>query len=235
MDRTSDHRLAVLIAHAEPLLTASLVAVLREHDEIDVFVQDELRALHTGRPVDVVVTDYQGGLRHAAEARCCALPRHLAAARVMVLTMSNREHEIRVALEHGVHGYLVLGCQIDEISAGVRQVGRGSRYLCRSAAQSMAEGLARDALTVREGQVLRLLARGKCNKAIGRDLEIAIGTVKAHVKAIMGKLDARSRTQAACIASRRGLVDGMGADPAWNSPFPAAHTGRADAGAAHDA
>ncbi|MET0350985.1 MAG: LuxR C-terminal-related transcriptional regulator, partial [Rhizobacter sp.] len=61
--------------------------------------------------------------------------------------------------------------------------------------------------TSREVDVLRLLSRGQCNKAIATDLDIAVGTVKAHVKAIMGKLDARSRTHAVTVAAGRGRVD----------------------------
>ncbi|HVZ45514.1 MAG TPA: response regulator transcription factor [Ramlibacter sp.] len=65
----------------------------------------------------------------------------------------------------------------------------------------------RDVLTSREEQVLRLLAKGSRNKAIAHDLNIAVGTVKAHVKSIMSKLNARCRTEAASIATGRGLVD----------------------------
>ena len=62
-------------------------------------------------------------------------------------------------------------------------------------------------LTSREDEVLRLLAKGLSNKSIARELDIAAGTVKVHVKSIMSKLDASSRTEAASIATARGLVD----------------------------
>jgi len=65
---------------------------------------------------------------------------------------------------------------------------------------------ARDQLTAREDQVLQLLARGLCNKTIARQLGIAVGTVKTHVKGIMAKLDASSRTEAARIAAEKGIV-----------------------------
>jgi DNA-binding NarL/FixJ family response regulator len=70
----------------------------------------------------------------------------------------------------------------------------------------MADSLTREALTAREAEVLDLLACGQCNKSIARQLDIAVGTVKAHVKAIMAKLDASSRTQAVSVAAQRGLV-----------------------------
>ena len=62
-------------------------------------------------------------------------------------------------------------------------------------------------LTSREIQVLSLLITGASNKAIARELEIETGTVKSHMTAIMSKLGATSRTQAAGIATERGLVE----------------------------
>jgi two-component system NarL family response regulator len=62
-------------------------------------------------------------------------------------------------------------------------------------------------LTSREGEVLCLLAKGMSNKSIARVLDIADGTVKSHVKSIMSKLGASCRTEAASIATERGLVD----------------------------
>jgi DNA-binding NarL/FixJ family response regulator len=161
--------------------------------------------------IDVVVADYQDGVRLATSPGTRAPA--LKAARVLVMTTHDREHEVRLALESGVHGYLLLGCPIQELIAGVRALGSGSRYLCLAVAQRMAESLTREPLTPREADVLRLLVRGQCNKSIAKQLEIAVGTVKAHVKAIMAKLDASSRTQAASIAAQRGLIDEPAPDP----------------------
>jgi len=198
MNRNGFRRLNVLVRHAEPLLAVGLVAALRQQPDFEVLVHgvDDLAACEA---VDVVVADYEAGLELAAEG-----PRH---ARVMVVTLNSREQEIRVALQGGVHGYLLLGCGLDELAAGVRTVGLGSRYLCLAAAQRIAESMTREALTAREDDVLRLLALGHGNKAIARELGIAIGTVKAHMKGIMQKLDAASRTEAASIAVRRGLLE----------------------------
>jgi len=63
-----------------------------------------------------------------------------------------------------------------------------------------------EALTARESEVLRLLAKGLANKEIGRDLRISEDTVKTHVSRILAKLGAHSRTQAVLNAMRMGLV-----------------------------
>jgi DNA-binding NarL/FixJ family response regulator len=203
MDPNDHNRLDILVMHAEPLVAVGLAAALRQQVGFGVHVDgvDDI-----GIGIDVVITDYQSGLKLARSG--LNRPAPLKGARVLVMTTNDREHDVRLALEAGVHGYLLLGCAIDELAASVRTLGAGSRYLCMAVAQRMADSLTRESLTAREAEVLHLLVRGHCNKMIGRQLEIAVGTVKAHVKAIMGKLGASSRTQAASIAAQRGLGDG---------------------------
>jgi DNA-binding NarL/FixJ family response regulator len=201
--------ISVLVMHTEPLIAIGLAAALRQVPGFVVSVHDGDDV--PAEAVDVIVADYQDGVQLASAPGMRAPS--LKAARVLVMTTHDREHEVRLALEAGVHGYLLLGCPIQELLAGVGALGRGSRYLCLAVAQRMAESLTREALTPREADVLRLLVRGQCNKAIAKQLDIAVGTVKAHVKAIMGKLDASSRTQAASVAAQRGLIDDLAAEP----------------------
>lgn len=80
-------------------------------------------------------------------------------------------------------------------------------------AQRIAADFAREPLTTREEDVLQLLARGLCNKSIAGRLGIAVGTVKAHVKSIFGKLEASSRTEAASIATELGIIAIPGVAP----------------------
>jgi DNA-binding NarL/FixJ family response regulator len=208
MERHPTTPLNVLVTHPEPLLAVGLAAALRQQLDIKVFGHHDLEP--GGEHMDVIVTDHSTALRLAGGAHSDPLSRAHTPTRVMVVTSSDREQDVRLALQSGVHGYLLLGCPIDELVAAVRALGRGSRYLCTAVAHRMAESLTRQSLTARESEVLRLVALGQCNKVIARTLDIAIGTVKAHLTAIMGKLDAQSRTQAASIAAQRGLVDGMG-------------------------
>ena len=88
----------------------------------------------------------------------------------------------------------------------MKRLGTGNRYLSLDVAQKMADSPARESLTARESDVLRLVALGQCNKSIARDLDITVGTVKGQLRAIF-KLDAASRTEAVGIAIRRGLID----------------------------
>jgi len=172
----------------------------------------------------VLVADYDAGL--AAVAR----PGEGGARRrppVLILTARDSEAEIRGALEAGVRGYLLNGCAVDELIAAVRAVHRGARHLSELAAQRVADSVARTPLTARETDVLRLMARGYANKIIAAQLGIAVGTVKAHVKAVLAKLDAASRTEAGFVAEERGLLACAEAASARASAYRAAPENRA--------
>lgn len=189
--------LRVLVSHPEPLLAMGLVAALREQAAVEVAMTG-IRGPAAEAWPNVVVTDYRGGLALAQEGQ-----RRSA---VMVMTSYNREQDIKAAMEAGVHGYLLQGCSIEELATGVNVLARGGRYFCRDVAQRIADSLMREPLTPRESDVLRLLALGQCNKSIARRLEITVGTVKGHLRAIYAKLEAGSRTEAVGIAARRGLI-----------------------------
>ncbi|SEK25673.1 DNA-binding response regulator, NarL/FixJ family, contains REC and HTH domains [Roseateles sp. YR242] len=194
-------RIQVSVAYTDPLVAIGLSTVLSQQVDIDVVETD-------GRPAQgphIVVADYERGLNLVAS-RTSPRERHAPAPKVLVITANDREHEVRSALEAGVEGYLELGCNVQDLVSGVRQLARGSRYLSAMAAQRIAASMARSTLTDREQQVLGLVSRGKSNKGVALALDISAGTVKAHMKAILSKLDAETRTEAASIAMERGLI-----------------------------
>lgn len=205
MNQAFSRRLKVLVMHADPLLRAGLVTSLRLHSQFEVFADGE-DASSNGHHFDVVIADYHDAMRLrglAALGTDCAI----AEARILTLTANDREADVRRAIEAGVHGYLLLGASLKEIVDGATAVARGTRYLCLSVVQRMAESLTRSPLTSREVEVLQLVASGASNKGIARRLDIELGTVKSHVSAVMGKLGAVSRTHATSIAIKRGLVE----------------------------
>ncbi|HEX9392189.1 MAG TPA: response regulator transcription factor [Usitatibacteraceae bacterium] len=198
-------RINVLVAHENPLVAAGLAATMNQQADFEVI----LHPVSPGGPAeywrtrsfDAVVADYWCAMDlMATTARSGRRPQ------VVIVSAFDRETEVRSALEAGVAGYMLLDCSLGELVNGVRLVGRGSRYLCSAVAARIADSLTRRTLTNREIDVLQLIAAGCCNKAIAKSLGIAVGTVKAHVKAILEKLDANSRTHAVAIATGRGLV-----------------------------
>ena len=206
MNYIAPDRSNILVMHQDPLLRAGLVAALRQHTAFEIHVDDADAASPDQPEIDVVIADYSHAMR-LADPAVRAARRPLAAARVLALTSNDREADIRRAIEAGVQGYLLLGGPLSELIEGVMTVANGVRYLGRSVAQRMADSLTRTSLTSREIEVLQLVVAGESNKAIARELHIELGTVKSHMTAIMTKLNATSRTQAAGIASARGLVE----------------------------
>jgi DNA-binding NarL/FixJ family response regulator len=198
-------RLNVMVMHPDPIVCAGLVAALGRQTQFTVLVHGNEDVGSGEPPVDVVIADYETAMV-LADCHPRSRDARLAQARILALTAHDGEVHIRRAIEAGVRGYLLLGASLDELADGIRSLGNGSRFLSPAVAQRMADSLARVTLTARENDVLRLVATGRSNKEIARILAIELGTVKSHVSAIMGKLGASSRTQAASIAVSHGLM-----------------------------
>lgn len=214
----------ILIRHEDPFVQAGLSATFSRHSDFEVLEADQRDSDLSFvvpppgvRAVDVVVADFGHGLAVATEVK-----RRLgdgAGPRVVIFTATDREWEIRSALEHGVRGYLLAGCSPHELAEAVRAVQRGARHLSASAATRLADSMSLEPLTMREEEALRLVLEGLCNKAIGRRLGIAVGTVKSHLKAAFEKLGVESRTQAMVAVARRGLLRSPPEQRMFNVPI----------------
>ena len=204
MNHLAPRRSALLVMHPDPLLRAGLVAALGRHGAFETFDSGVEGEIPERPRIDVIITDYDYAM-HLARGALLARDA-LSEARILAVTTNDREADIRRAIEAGIHGYILLGGPLDELIDGATTVANGLRYVSRCVAQRMADSLTHPCLTSRETQVLSLVAGGESNKAIARDLAIKAGTVKSHMTAIMTKLGANSRTQAANIAAARGLV-----------------------------
>lgn len=203
--------LRVLVLYEDPVMAAGLAAVLNSQSDLCVTLAsspDEAARSCAGFGVDVAVTDYQSGIDLLKTTKASTFAGRVP--KVLILSQSAREQEVRTALNAGVYGYVLQGCSVCEIIDGVRALGMGRRFMCDTVTDRIAESLTRVTLTARETEVLELLRQGLCNKGIAKGLGIATGTVKAHVKGILGKLDASTRTQAVAVATDRGLLDAAG-------------------------
>ena len=197
-------RIDVLLLIDAPLLQAGVRATLGEVAHVNVLAD---RRTGIGQRAHVVVTDTTGGPSTSHDHEGPEPSATGARSKVLAIGPHAREHSIESALRNGVHGFVRANCSAGELVDAIETLAAGALYVGPDVAQRMAAAMSRDALTSREGEVLRLLARGQCNKTIARELGIAVGTVKTHVKGIMAKLDASSRTEAASIAAEKGIVD----------------------------
>jgi DNA-binding NarL/FixJ family response regulator len=138
--------------------------------------------------------------------------------RVLILTTFDLDDYVYEALRAGASGFLLKDAPADELVHAVRVVAGGEALLAPSVTRRLiAEFAARpgrsrprptalDALTPRETEVLRLIARGRSNAEIAADLVVAEQTVKTHIGRILAKLNLRDRAQAVVLAYETGLV-----------------------------
>ena len=133
--------------------------------------------------------------------------------RVVVLTSFGEVERINAALRNGAVGYLLKDAEAAEVAAAIRAAVRGEVHLdseiARRLTQDLRCGPAGPALlTPRERQILALLGEGRSNREIANILVISERTARTHVSNVLSKLNLTSRTQAALMAIREGLVPG---------------------------
>lgn len=131
--------------------------------------------------------------------------------RVLMLTLHDMPAYAREALSAGAAGYVLKDTAIDDLRAAVQQVLSGQTAIpiglmnavLREPPRNMEPNVTTNMLTVREAEVLELVAQGMTNKEIARQLTISPATVKAHVERIIAKLGVADRTQAAVVATKQ--------------------------------
>lgn len=128
------------------------------------------------------------------------------AARIMVLTTSDGDADVRQALKAGASGYLLKNTPPSELLQEIRKVHSGQKVIQAELAAKLAEYIGEEKLSAREVEVLALVAAGNRNRDIAAQLCIAEDTVKVHLRHIFEKVGAKDRTEAITIAVRRGII-----------------------------
>ena len=128
-------------------------------------------------------------------------------ARIIVLTTYTGDVQVLRALRAGARAYILKGHVHRELLETIRAVHAGHKRIPPEIAAELAQHAADDELTVREIDVLRLIAAGNANKQIADQLSIGEATVKSHVTNILSKLGANDRSHAVTIALKRGIID----------------------------
>jgi DNA-binding NarL/FixJ family response regulator len=216
--------ITVLVADDQSLVRAGFRMMLEAQPDLEVVgeavngreaVQQTLRL----RP-DVVLMDVRmpqlDGIQASAE-----LGRAGSSARVLILTTFHLDEYVYAALKAGASGFLLKDVDPPDLVAAVHSVARGDALLAPAVTRRLIEQyVARPApgafpsraadLTERELEVLRLIAGGRSNAEIARELFLAEPTVKTHVTRLLRKLGLRDRVQAVVFAYESGLVQPAG-------------------------
>ncbi len=199
----------ILLVDDHFVVRSGLVASLELEDDMKVVGEadrgEEVVALFDSRQSDIVLMDLQlpgiGGIEATVE----LLERH-PDAHVLIFSTFARDEEIQAALRAGALGYLQKSSSRDDLLGAIRTVARGGQSLPHAIAQRLRNLQAEPEITVREREILALVAQGNSNKAIAACLGISEDTVKQHVSRILTKLKVNDRAQATAEAIRRGLV-----------------------------
>jgi DNA-binding NarL/FixJ family response regulator len=208
----------VLIVDDHPVFRDGLAGLLATLPDIEVAgtagtAEEALAAVNETAPDIVLMDIHLPGVSGVEATR--RISQIAAGTSVLVVTMVDDDDTVFAALAAGARGYVLKGASASEIAAALSTVAAGgavfsagvaSRLLARKptrlAGAASASGL--DDLTIREREVLDLLAEGASNPQIARSLGVSLKTVQNHVSRILDKLQATDRTQAALRA--RGIA-----------------------------
>jgi two-component system NarL family response regulator len=219
----SDEPIRVLIVDDHALFRRGLVMVLEQEKDIDLVGEagDGAEAVNIAQDTmpDVVLMDVRMPRRGGIEAtgQIKAIAPHT---KILMLTISDEEADLYDAIKAGASGYLLKEISIEEVANAIRQVHAGQSMISPSMASKLLTefatmvkktdekpAAAQPRLTEREMEVLRLVAKGRNNRDIAKELFISENTVKNHIRNILEKLHLHSRMQAVVYAVREKLLE----------------------------
>ncbi len=207
------------------LLREGILAILREHERIGVVEQaasydEAVEKAHRSQP-DVILAD--AWLDDSIGIELLSLLRTAVdEPKLVILSVDAPEQVIVSALRSGIRGLLDRTADAAELVNGVLEVARNETFISRRIIKRLISNLtsgvdpdpgfspALASLTERERQILEHVALGQTNRAIADKLYLSQGTIRAHLRSIMRKLNTSNRVQAATVAYRHGVVPPSG-------------------------
>ena len=200
----------VVVVDDHPLLRKGIAALVNAETDMKLVAEastgvEAIRQFRQHRP-DITLMDLQMPDMNGIDATT-AIRQEFPDARIIVLTTYAGDIQVVRALKAGARGYLLKAEVNEELLETIRCVHAGHRRIPPEVAAEVAEYTAREALSEREVEVLRLVAAGKANKEIAARLSIGEDTVKRHMTNILAKLQANDRTHAVTIALKRGIIE----------------------------
>jgi DNA-binding NarL/FixJ family response regulator len=218
-----DEPIKVLIVDDHALFRRGIAMVLEQEKDIELVGEAgdgaEAVAIVTTTLPDVVIMDVgmprRGGIEATQQIK--DISPHT---KVVMLTAHDEEADLYDSIKAGASGYLLKDLPMEEIAAAIRSVQAGQSMISPSMASKLLTEFAtmvkktdekpvaaQPRLTEREMEVLRLVAKGRNNRDIAKELFISENTVKNHIRNILEKLQLHSRMQAVVYAVREKLLE----------------------------
>ena len=222
-EATGAETLRVMVVDDHALFRRGLQMVLQGEPDLDLVgeASDGAEAVERSQELmpDVILMDVRMPKRSGIEATT-QIKDLLPHVKILMLTISDEEADLYDAIKAGASGYLLKEIPIEEVADAIRSVWAGqsrispsmaSKLLNEFAAMTKVTGdrpqIPAPRLTDREMEVLKLVAKGKNNRDIAKDLYISENTVKNHIRNILEKLHLHSRMEAVVYAVREKLLE----------------------------
>jgi DNA-binding NarL/FixJ family response regulator len=207
---TAPSPIRILTVDDHPIMREGIAALVATQSEMcligEASTGREALELYRKHQPDVILMDLQMPDMNGIEATiaiCSEFPE----ARIIILTTYTGDVQVLRALKAGARAYLLKSLLRKELLETIRAVHAGRKRIPPAVAAELAEHAVDETLTLREIDVVRLIAGGNANKLIADQLSITEETVKGHVKSILSKLGANDRTHAVTIALKRGIIE----------------------------
>ncbi|QWT21350.1 response regulator transcription factor [Bacillus sp. NP157] len=200
----------ILAVDDHPILLEGLAAVIDAEADMQMVAEacsgEEAIAQFRAHRPDVTLMDLEL-LGMSGEEAIRRIREEFPDAAILVLTTFKGDAQVLRVLKAGARGYLLKSTIRRDLVDTIRLLHQGKKVIPKEIADEIAGHAIDERLTPRELSVLRYVADGHSNKLIAELLYITEATVKVHVKSILGKTGASSRTHAVQIAHKRGLID----------------------------
>ena len=206
---TNSKPIRILVVDDHFMVRMGLSASLNVEPDMEVVAEAgsgdaALEAYRTHRP-SMVLMDLR--LPGMSGTDCtAAMIQEFPEASILMLSTHSGKEEIYRAMQAGARGYIVKSIIREELLRAVREVYEGRQYVDPIVASHLAERRSHRSLSIREVEVLQMVAKGLGNKEIAGALNIAEVTVKLHVSHVLEKLGVKDRTQASTVALQRGII-----------------------------
>ena len=213
--------LRLVVADDQAMVRAGFRSLLNDEPDLEVVGEaadgeQAVAAVRRFRP-DVALMDIRMPNVDGLEATRRIVADGLAT-RILILTTFDLDEYVYKGLRAGASGFLLKDASPEQLIAAIHVVAEGEAVLAPTVTRRVVEAFARipaaddalrgalETLTTREREVLRLLARGRSNAEVARELVVSEATAKTHVRHVLSKLDLRDRVQAVVFAYESGLV-----------------------------